>query len=47
MINFLLDNVLNASRGMGLAFFLCVAGLSSYRVVRTMITVRRLVLRKG
>ena len=47
MINFLLDNVLNASRGMGLAFFLCCAGLSSYRVVRTMTTVRRLVLRKG
>ena len=46
-INFLLDNVLNASRGMGLAFFLSGAGLSSYRVVRTMITVRRLVLRKG
>ena len=32
------------SRGMGLAFFLCGAGLSSYRVVWTMITVRRLVL---
>ena len=47
MINFLLDNVLNASRGMGLAFFLCGAGLSSYRVVRTMTTVRRLVFRKG
>ena len=39
MINFLLDNVLNASRGMGLAIFLCGDGLSSYRVVRTMTTV--------
>ena len=38
-INFLLDNVLNASRGMGLAIFLCGDGLSSYRVVRTMTTV--------
>ena len=47
MINFLLDDVLNSSRRMGLAFFLCGAGLSSYRVVRTMITVRRLVLREG
>jgi len=46
-INFLLDNVLNASRGVGLAFFLFGAGLSSYWVVRTMNTVRRLVLRKG
>ena len=46
-INFLLDDVLNTSRRMGLAFFLCGAGLSSYRVVRTMTTVRRLVFRKG
>ena len=43
-INFLLDDVLNASRGMVPAFFLCGVGLSSYNVVRTTITVRRLVL---
>ena len=43
-INFLLDDVLNASRGIVPAFFLCGVGLSSYNVVRTMITVRRLVL---
>ena len=32
--------LLNASRGMVLPFFLCGAGLSSYRGVRTMITVQ-------
>jgi len=46
-INFLMDNVSKASRGVGLAFFLFGAGLSSYWVIRTMNTVRRLVLRKG
>eukprot|EP00092_Neocalanus_flemingeri_P001571 GFUD01001674.1.p1 GENE.GFUD01001674.1~~GFUD01001674.1.p1 ORF type:complete len:214 (-),score=67.69 GFUD01001674.1:288-929(-) len=46
-INFLLDNVSKASRGVGLAYFLFGAGLSSYWVIRTMNTVRRLVLRKG
>ena len=46
-INFLMDNVTKASRGVGLAFFLFGAGLSSYWVIRTMNTVRKLVLRKG
>jgi len=46
-INFLLDNVSTASRGVGIAFFLFGAGLSSYWVVRTMNTVKKLVLRKG
>ena len=41
MINFLLDNVLNASRGMDWTVQL------QHRVVRTMTTVRRLVLWKG
>ena len=35
------------SWGIGLGYFLFGAGLSSYWVVRTMNTVRRLVLRKG
>ena len=46
-INFLMDNVSKASRGVGLAFFLFGASLSSYWVIRTMNTVRKLVLRKG
>lgn len=46
-INFLYNNVLKASTGIGLAFFLFGAGLSSYWVIRSMNTVRRLVLRKG
>ena len=45
--NFLLDNVSKASRGVGIAFFLSGLGLSSYWVIRTMNTVKRLVLRKG
>ena len=46
-INFLLDNISMASRGVGIAFFLSGMGLSSYWVIRTMNTVRKLVLRKG
>jgi len=46
-INFLYSNVIKASTGIGLAFFLFGAGLSSYWVIRSMNTVRRLVLRKG
>merc|ERR1719184_721692 len=46
-INFLYNNVVKASTGVGLAFFLFGAGLCSYWVTRTMNTVRRLVLRKG
>jgi len=46
-INYLLNNVSFASRGVGLGFFLFCGGLSSYWVVRTKHTVRKLVLRKG
>ncbi|XP_023344998.1 transmembrane protein 223 isoform X2 [Eurytemora carolleeae] len=45
--NFLLDNVTKASVGVGAGFFLFGAGLTSYWMLRTMNTVRKLVLRKG
>jgi len=45
--NFLLDNVSRASLGVGVGFFLFGTGLSVYWMLRTMNTVRRLVLRKG
>jgi len=46
-ISFLLNNVVEASTGVGFAFFLFGTGMSSYWMMRTMNTVRKLVLRKG
>jgi len=45
--SFLLSNVMKASTGVGLGFFLFGTGISSYWLIRTMNTVRQLVLRKG
>lgn len=45
--SFLLNNVMSASTGVGLAFFLFGAGISSYWTIRTMNTVRKAVLKKG
>lgn len=45
--SFLLNNVLSASTGVGVGFFLFGAGLSSYWTIRTMNTIRKAVLKKG
>ena len=46
-LNWKVNQVISASTFVGIAYFLFGAGLSSYWAVRTMYTVRRLVLRKG
>jgi len=43
----LIQNVTKASVGVGIGFFLFGAGLTSYWMMRTMNTVRKLVLKKG
>jgi len=45
--SFLLNNVVSASFGVGVGFFLFGVGLSSYWTIRTMNTIRKAVLKKG
>merc|ERR1712059_77974 len=46
-LQWLLNNVSLGSRGLGVAFFLFGAALSSYYCVRTLYTLKRIVLKKG
>ena len=46
-LNWRVNQVMSASNFIGIAYFLFGAGLSSYWALRTLYTVRRLVLRKG
>ena len=46
-LNWKVNQVVSASTFVGIAYFLFGAGLSSYWAVRTLYTVRRLILRKG
>ena len=46
-LNWKVNQVISASTFVGIAYFLFGAGLSSYWAVRTLYTVRRLILRKG
>ena len=46
-LNFRVEQIFAGSRGIGMAFFLFGVGISSYFAIRTLHTVRRLVLRKG
>lgn len=46
-LNWRIEQIMMGSWGIGLAYFLFGAGLSSYWIMRTTNTVRRLVLRRG
>eukprot|EP00088_Acartia_fossae_P048292 TRINITY_DN5267_c2_g1_i1.p1 TRINITY_DN5267_c2_g1~~TRINITY_DN5267_c2_g1_i1.p1 ORF type:complete len:233 (-),score=16.32 TRINITY_DN5267_c2_g1_i1:219-917(-) len=46
-LSFLFNNVMSASRGVGVGFFLFGLGMTSYWIIRTMHTVRKLYLKKG
>ena len=46
-LNWRVNNIISGSTFVGVAYFLFGAGLSAYWAVRTLYTVRRLILRKG